>query len=309
MSRVRIRRLDPWQAPGASGRGVPRPTSGSLADRVAAAGDLDLGARIGLAADVQSTAGNAAMRHLVGLVRSDHKTDPPGGLAEIMALSGPGNRGLTKTSYTANPPLFRGGKVEQQGESWAVRPASVKLPKLEHEVYWPAPGLHKIRSLGKGAQFLDVTEDWSKTLGTGETEHVTDSDAAYAMTWGKVAAVLNKMAEEKFVGSSVEAAQQSAWQAFKSRLPAGLRPEGDTPTAEAQEKKWGVDDKNTIFRKLMNETKRARDNQGWHTPDQSVKENRGDDRIDELSKGNSRIGEVTTDKLMKDAWDRLTGGG
>ena len=44
----------------------------------------------------------------------------------------------------------------------------------------------------------------------------------------------------------------------------------------------------------MNETKRARDNQGWHTPDQSVKENRGDDRIDELSKGNSHIGEVKT---------------
>ena len=82
------------------------------------------------------------------------------------------------------------------------------------------------------------------------------------MTWGKVAAVLNKMAEEKFTGPTVEAALQSAWQTFKARLPEGLRPEGDTPTAEAQEKKWGADDKNTIFRKMMNETKRARDNSG-----------------------------------------------
>ena len=163
--------------------------------------------------------------------------------------------------------------------------------------------------MGKGTQFLDVSEDWSDKLGEGETEHVTDSDTAYAMTWGKVAAVLNKMAEEKFTGPTVEAALQSAWQTFKARLPEGLRPEGDTPTAEAQEKKWGADDKNTIFRKLMNETKRARDNSGWHTPDQSVKENRGDDRIDELSKGNSRIGEKKTPQLMKEAWDRVTKSG
>ena len=278
---------------------------GASASRADAAGDLDLGSRIGLAADVQSTAGNAAMRHLVGLVRSDHKTDPPGGLGEIMALSGPGNRGLTRTSYTANPPLFRGGQVQQQGESWSAKVAPVKLPKLEHEVYWPAPGLHKIRSLGKGTQFLDVTPDWSTILGKGETEHVTDSDAAYAMTWGKVASVLNAMAQETFTGPTAEAAQQAAWQAFKRRLPDGLRPGGDTPTAEAQEKIWGADDKNTLFRKLMNETKRARDS-GWHTPDQSQKEVRGDDRIDELSKGNSHIDEFKTDKVMKDAWDRLT---
>lgn len=309
MSRVRIRRLDPWQASGASGRGLPRQTSWNLGSRAEAAGDLDLGSRIGLAADMQSTAGNAAMSHLVGLVRTDHKTDPPGGLGEIMALSGPGNRGLTKTAYTANPPLFRGGSVEQAGTSWATRPAKIKLRELEHEVYWPADGLHKIRSMGKGTQFLDVSKDWSDKLGEGETEHVTDSDTAYAMTWGKVAAVLNKMAEEKFTGPTVEAALQSAWQTFKTRLPEGMRPEGDTPTAEAQEKKWGADDKNTIFRKLMNETKRARDNSGWHTPDQSVKENRGDDRIDELSKGNSRIGEKKTPQLMKEAWDRVTKSG
>ena len=54
------------------------------------------------------------------------------------------------------------------------------------------------------------------------------------------------------------------------------------------------------------ETKRARDNSGWHTPDQSLKESRGDDRIDELSKGNSHIGEHKSEKVIKDAWDRLT---
>ena len=93
--------------------------------------------------------------------------------------------------------------------------------------------------------------------------------------------------------------------------PPSRRPStrGDTPTAEAQEKKWGADDENTLFRKLMNETKRARDNQGWHTPDESLKEHRGKDEIYELSKGNSRIGEKKTPELMKEAWDRVTKSG
>ncbi len=308
MSRLRTRRLEPSDALLAGLRRGGRPTDWSLAARAGAASSLDLGARIGLAADMQGTAGNRAMNRLVGLVRTDRKKDPPGGLAEIMAASGPGNRGLTRTSYTANPPLFRAGRVEQQGGSWVARPAEVRLPSLDHEVMWPAPGLHKLRSLGKGSQFLEVTEDWSNTLGTGETEHVTDIDLAWSRTWGKVASVLNAMAKESFTGSTVEAAQAAAWQAFRRRLPDLLRPEGETPTAEAQEKKWGADDPATPFRKLMNESKRVRDNQGWHMPDQSLKESRGDDRIDELSVGNSKIGQVTSEKLIGDAWERLSKG-
>ena len=89
---------------------------------------------------------------------------------------------------------------------------------------WPAPGLHKIRALGKGSQFLELDQDWSDRLGAGETEHVTDIDAAWAMTWGKIAGVLNAMAKEKFTGATVEAAQAAAWAAFKSRLPEALGP-------------------------------------------------------------------------------------
>jgi hypothetical protein len=306
MSRRRIRRLEPSEAVLGAGRAAVRPATWSLGRRVAARDDLDLGSRIGLAADLQRTAGNGATTQLVGLARTDRRKDPPGGLAEIMAASGPGNRGLTRTSYTANPPLFRAGRVEQDGSSWVARPAEVRLPSLDHEVMWPAQGLHKIRSLGKGSQFLDVTQDWSDKLGEGETEHVTDIDRAWEMTWGKVASIINAMAKEKFTGSTVDAAQAAAWQAFRRRLPDLLRPEGDTPSADAQEKKWGADDKTTPFRKLMNESKRARDNQGWHTPDQSLKETRGDDRIDELSVGNSKIGGVKSDKLLMDAWERLS---
>ncbi|HEY4228453.1 MAG TPA: hypothetical protein VGM49_08940 [Candidatus Limnocylindrales bacterium] len=305
MSTVRTRRLDPWNPVLPVSGETPRRSDWSLAARAEGIGNLDLGSRIGAAADLQLSVGNGATTQMIGLARTDRKKDPPGGVGEIIAASGPGNRGLTRTSYNANPPVFRAGGAQQAGTGWSTHPAEVRLPSLDHEVMWPGAGLHLIRSLGKGSQFLDVSPDWSDKLGVGETEHVTDLDAAYAMTWGKVAGVLNAMAKESFTGATVEAAQATAWTAFKSRLPEPLRPEGDTPTTEAQEKKWGADDKETLFRKLMNESKRARDNSGWHTPDESLKTTRGDDRIDELSKGNSRIDEVKTEKLMKDAWDRL----
>ena len=305
MSRTRTRRLDPWEPLGAAA-GASRRSDWSLEARAGAAGSLDLGTRIGVAADLQRSVGNAATTQLVGLTRTDRKKEPPAGLGEIIAASGPGNRGLTRTSYTANPPLFRAGQTEQPDAStWATRPAEVRLPQLDHEVMWPAPGLHKIRALGKGNQMLELDTDWSNKLGEGETEHVTDIDAAWAMTWGKIAGVINGMAKEKFTGPTIDAARTAAWTTFKSRLPEPLRPEGDQPTPEAQEKVWGADEKKTFFRRLMNESKRARDNQGWHTPDESLKEHRGDDEIDQLSVGNSRIGQVKTEQLLKEAWERL----
>ena len=87
--------------------------------------------------------------------------------------------------------MFHGGQVEQAGTGWATRPAKVRLPSLDHEVIRRPPASTRSGRWGKGTQFLDVTVDWSDKLGEGETEHVTDGDAAYEMTWGKIAAVLN----------------------------------------------------------------------------------------------------------------------
>ena len=137
---------------------------------------------------------------------------------------------------------------------------------------------------------------------------MTDTDRAWELTWARVAGVINAMASgDPFTGATVDDARNAAWAAFKDRLPVGLRPEGDTPTTEAQEAKWGPDP-GTIFRRLMNETKRARDNSGWHTPDESLKQMEGDDRVDELRVGGSRIGQVTSERLIGDAWDRITRG-
>ena len=126
------------------------------------------------------------------------------------------------------------------------------------------------------------------------------------MTWGRVASTINAMAAgQAFTGPTVDAARDAAWSAFKAKLPEGFRPTGETPTTEAQEAVWGMDDL-TVFRRMMRETKRARDNGGWHTPDESLKASEGDDRIDELATGGSKIGQVTSEKLLEDAWKRIT---
>ena len=307
MSRLRTRRLEPSDALLAGFRPDARPTDWSLAARAGAASSLDLGARIGLAADLQGMAGNRAMHRLVGLVRTDRKKNPPGGLAEIMAASGPGNRGLTRTSYTANPPLFRAGRVEQQGGSWVARPAEVRLPSLDHEVMWPAPGLHKLRSLGKGSQFLE-----SPRTGPTRSARARPSTSRTSTSPGSGRGARSRPSSTRWPRSRSRARRSRRPRRRPGRRSGAgcdlLRPEGETPTAEAQEKKWGADDPATPFRKLMNESKRVRDNQGWHMPDQSLKESRGDDRIDELSVGNSKIGQVTSEKLIGDAWDRLSKG-
>ena len=66
-----------------------------------------------------------------------------------MALSGPGNRGLTRTAYTANPPLFRGGAVEPAGTSWVTHPPRSGSGRSTTRSTG-RPGLHKLRSMGKG---------------------------------------------------------------------------------------------------------------------------------------------------------------
>lgn len=115
--------------------------------------------------------------------------------------------------------------------------------------------------------------------------------------------------DQPIAGATAEDAQQNAWKAFRDRLPALLRPDGATASAEAQEAKWGADDKATVFRRLMHESQRARDDSGWHTPDETQKATEGDDRIDELTVGSYRIGQLKPEELIKQAWDRLATGG
>jgi hypothetical protein len=300
--------------PDASDPGRQRPRTSRqrgqrVSHRVAAAEHLDLGARIRLAADLQGTAGNAAVATLVGLVRTNRRKEPPGGVREIMETGSGATRGLTRTRYTANPPIFRSGGVSQVEGGWAVRPAPVRLPSLDHEVFYPAPGRHRLRAHGQGGHYLEVSEAWSGRLLQGEEEHVGDVDMAWDRTWGCIARAINALATgQPITGATPDAARDAAWQAFKRRLPEALRPRGDAPTTEAQEEKWGVEDRSSFFRRLMRESERARDHSGWHTPDQTLKATEGNDRIDELAVGGSRIGQVAPEQLIRDAWGRLVRG-
>jgi hypothetical protein len=310
MRSVRVRQRPAAEPANPAERTRAGAASWSVASRVDAGCRLDLGSRIALAADLQRTAGNAAATQLVGLVRTDRRKEPPGGAREITEAGSGGGRGLTLTSYADNSPIFLIGRVEETGGTWSTRPREVRLPSLDHEVFYPAPGRHRLRDLGGSAsQYLDVTDDWSARILQGEEEHVDDNEQAWQMTWGRIANVINEMANgEPFTGTTGEAAQAAAWREFRRRLPAALRPEGDTPTPQAQLAKWGTQDLGTIFRKLMRETRRARDDSQWHTPDQNLKRMEGNDRIDELAVGTSRIGQVPSQRLMSEAWDRLARG-
>jgi hypothetical protein len=307
---VRRQRLDPDVPLGSRERsGARRPAPGLVA-QAGAAGGLDLGSRIALAADLQGAAGNAATARLLGLVRTDHREEPPGGMASIMATGSGASRGLTRTAHTADTPLFRLGRTEQVDGRWNVYPVSVRPRPLQHDVYWPAPGRHVIRSLGQINQVLVVSEEWSARIGQGEDEHVADTDLAYDMTWGRVEGAINAMADAGPVsGSTVEEASAAAWEAFKRRLPAPLRPAGDRPTPEAQEAKWGAEVRTSLFRRLMGESARARDLSQWHTPSTELIPGEGPDRVEKITAGNSRIPGTPPQQLMREAWDRITGGG
>jgi hypothetical protein len=307
-SRIRSRRIDPEQllVPGAA----PADRAPAvLADRVAAARALDLGARIGLAADLQATAGNAATAAALGSIRTDKPQSPAGGVQAIVdATKKPNQRGLTRSSFDANRmPLFKVQRPAQEGGAFTTKAVVPRLPDPDHEVWWPAEGRHLLGPYGKGKRWLQVTGDWSKKLKEGEDRHVEDMDLAYQMTWGRVRDVLAEMAaqEKPYTGATSEAALQAAWKDFKRRLPPGFRPEGDTPTKEAQEAVWGPDDPKSVFSRMWRESARARDDSGEHTPSEEMLLEKGNDLINELKDGNSKTPGRDSKTVMTEAWDRI----
>jgi hypothetical protein len=205
-------------------------------------------------------------------------------------------------------PLFKVQRPSQDGTTFTTRPVVPRLPEPDHDVYWPAEGRHLIGPYGKGKRWLQVSATWEQRLKDGESRHVEDMDLAYQMTWGRVRDVLDAMAKEEkpYSGATSEAAVAAAWKDFKKRLPAGFRPEGDTPTKEAQETVWGPDDRNSVFSKLWAESGRARDRSGDHTPAEQMLAEQGNDLINELADGQSDIPGPESRKVMDEGWARIT---
>jgi hypothetical protein len=308
-SRIRTRRIDPDEQLMASA-GAARREPAALQDRVAAAPALDLGSRIGLAADLQATAGNAATASALSHIRTDKPQSPAGGVQAIVdATKKPNQRGLTRSSFDANRmPLFKVQRPAQEGSAFTTKAVVPRLPDPDHEVWWPAEGRHLLGPYGKGKRWLQVTGDWSTKLKEGEDRHVEDMDLAYQMTWGRVRDVLAEMAKEEkpYTGATAEAALHAAWKDFKKRLPPGFRPEGDAPTKEAQEAVWGPDDPKSVFSRMWRESARARDDSGEHTPSEEMLLEKGNDLVNELKPGGSKIPGRDAKTVMDEGWARIT---
>ncbi len=267
---------------------------------------LGVHARAAALADLGGLAGNAAVADFVGRVRTDLPQDPPGGVREIRRVGGGGTLGHTRALMDPSPPLFRLRDAESREGAVGVRPNRTRAPELDFEVRYPTPGRHL---LYEGIH-LEVSADWSATILQGEEEHVADQTIAWQDTWRRVAEAVNAMADGAPVTAATpDEARRAAWRQFVASLPPQLRPAGRDPSEEAQLAAWGFEQPNSAFRRLIGESKRARDDSQWHTPDSSLDHTEGSDEVRVIARGSSRIPGTTPEAVMRAAWERLAAGG
>jgi hypothetical protein len=268
-------------------------------------GRLGADARQAAFTDLGRRAGNAAVAGLVGRVRTDLPQDPPAGVKEIRRVGSGGTLGHTRALMDPSPPLFRLREPETREGSAAVRPNRTRAPELDFEVRYPTPGRHQLYE----GIFLDVSPDWTATILEGEEEHVQDQTIAWQDTWRRVADAVNAMADGAPVTAATpDAARQAAWRQFVASLPPQLRPAGREPSEESQLAAWGFEQRDSAFRRLIGESKRARDDSQWHTPDSSLDHMEGTAEVRVITRGSSRIPGTTPEAVMSAAWERLAAG-
>jgi hypothetical protein len=278
-------------------------------------GRLGMVARAAALAELASAAGNDAVASLVTRSRTDLPLDPPGGVREVRRIGGGATLGHTRLSMDPSPPLFRPAAPAQVGDRFGVKPMPTRAPEMHFDVRYPAPGRHLMyegtTDRGEPARvWLEVSADWSARLLEGEEEHVADQTIAGRDTWQRIAGVLNDMASGPPVCRPTAAeATNAAWHTFVDALPAPLRPSGAEPSEEAQVERWGFAESTSLFRRLVDESGRARDRSGWHTTGSSLDHMEGVDEVREVVAGSSKIGVTSPEDLMTAAWTRLSGKG
>jgi hypothetical protein len=272
---------------------------------------LPVGARATALADIGAAAGNGAVVELVSRARTDFPLDPPQGVREIRRIGGGGQLGHCRTFMPADPPLFRLGNPETVEGGVGIRPRRTRAPEFDFHVRYPMPGRHLLYEsrTAEGAEaniWLEVSSDWSNRLKGGEEEHVEDQSIARTDTWGRVTEAANRLADgPPIVAPSPDEARRAAWTRFVASLPPLLRPDGAEPTEEAQLAKWGPEVRTSVFRQLVGESKRARDDSQWHTPSADLDHMEGAAEIRVVGDGSSRIPGPRPPELMQAAWDRL----
>jgi hypothetical protein len=230
---------------------------------------------------------------------------PADGLRSIRARKGgAGILGLTLRGIEDAPPLFRPEPPVKGEAGWTARPRPIgSVPEPILEEYWPTKGRHKIA----GHTFVDIDDEWAGRLKAGEDEHSSDARLAWELTWKKTADTINRIAKQPGPPASTpEAATKGLWKRYVAALPSDLRPEGDSPSDEAQRAVLAVR-AGTFFAWLWEATI-VRDTRNYHEPRTKPADAAGRDTISVVVAGDSRIPGPTSEELLADLRPKYTKG-
>lgn len=151
---------------------------------------------------------------------------PPAGARRIRDERGGGSQAAGYTELPApQPPELVVGEPARHGSGWAARVQPTSAPPAAPLSLYPAPGVHDL-GVGEGGQqrHLDVTPEMSTLIRQGEEEHLTDLEWARYLSYERVAATINAVAEAEppVAGSAAEARRLAAAQVCQA-LPPQLR--------------------------------------------------------------------------------------
>ena len=257
--------------------------------------------------DLQRLAGNQAVaaeigswrngRVVIGVSNVDlkaHPSPPPNGVRAIRESRGGGGLlGRTVASIESAPPLMHADAPVKVDKGWTSQAIPARAPEPYLEEWWPTAGRHEMYP----HVFLDVSQEWEDRLKAGEDEHASDHTLGWQVTWGTISRTIAELAKAPGPAQATEeAARADLWKRFRAALPADLRPNGDTPSDDAQTAQWGLEPSTSLFRRLFMGTK-ARDQRGWHTTTSELDHQDGNDEIRHVA-GETRIGQVSSEDLI-----------
>lgn len=196
--------------------------------------------------ELQRLAGNSAVARALadgrgsGLVTSVDAMEltregmgPEGGITGIRDhTSNKSAIALTQRGIRDDPPIMRPEPPTKTASGYTTKAHKVDaVPEPMIKEWWPTAGRHKIAE----GSYLDVDGDWEKKLEKGEDEHASDAKLAWELTWKKVQATINSLAEKPGPAEATsDGATRALWQRYVTALPKDLQPEGDMPNDTRQ---------------------------------------------------------------------------
>jgi hypothetical protein len=167
---------------------------------------------------------------------------------------------LTQRGIRDDPPIMRAEPPTKTDKGYTTKAHKVDaVPEPMIKEWWPTQGRHKIAE----GSYLDVESDWEKKLEKGEDEHASDARLSWELTWKKVQATINSLAEKPGPAEQTsEAATRALWHRYVAALPKDLQPEGELPSDAKQREVLAV--RPGTFFAWMWEITVARDGRMYH---------------------------------------------